>query len=113
MFQSHRFSGAAVAVLLLLVGGCASSPRAVSPPMSPTPQAVVVSAGQGGALTVFLPSADANNPIALCSAGGEVCPECKAAAVQYFTTGMLDPRCSRTGATRSITTFVPPMTGHN
>lgn len=85
------------------------SPHAMSGP----PRAVIVSAGQSGSMTVFLPSEDTSHPIALCASDGKVCPECRAAAAKYFQTGVLDPKCSRTGATRSIATEFPPTFGHN
>jgi hypothetical protein len=77
-------------------------------------RAIIVSGGNaGGPITVFLPSADPANPAVLCTSGTTVCPECKAAAVKYFTTGVLDPKCSLTGATRVAATGVPQNYGHN
>jgi hypothetical protein len=71
------------------------------------PQRVVVaSGGNGGGTAVFIPSSDPQNPAVYCSDGVTACPECKAAAVKYFTTGVLDPKCSRTGATRTWDTNV-------
>jgi hypothetical protein len=81
----------------------------------PTPQsAVVVNAPNGGSTTVFLKSPDGGDPIMLSTSGTDVCPECKAAAIKYFQTGVLDPKCSRTGATRSIVNYMaPPTPSHN
>jgi hypothetical protein len=113
MFKPHSFFRATAALALLITAGCQSSPTAPSQAMVTPQRAVVVSAGQSGAMTVFLPSDDSSNPIALCTAGTDVCPECKAAAVKYFQTRVLDPKCSRTGATRTATTLFSPTFGHN
>ena len=103
--------------LLALVGivgiGCQNSTAPASHAMASPDRAVVVSGGNGGSTTVFLMSDDPSNPVVLCTSGDPVCPECKAAAIKYFKTGILDAKCSRTGATRSVATGVPPNYGHN
>ncbi len=104
----------ALLLLIAIAGvGCQSStPPASSATTSPR-QAIIVSSGNGGGTTVFLPSDDPANPVVLCESGATVCPECKAAAIKYFTTGVLDSKCSRTGATRTVLTGPPPNYGHN
>jgi hypothetical protein len=105
----------AVVVFAAMVGfGCQSSTPSMSPAMTSPQRAVVVSGGNSGSsFTVFLPSGDAANPTMLCASGQAECPECKAAAAKYFQTGVLDPKCSRTGATRSVVTGLPPNQGHS
>ena len=104
-------------VALFVFGGlgCQNSttPTPASKAMASPQRAVIVSGGNTGSLTVFLPSDDPQNPVMLSASGDPVCPECKAAAVRYFQTGVLDPKCSRTGATRTVATGVPPSYGHN
>ena len=98
----------AISVLLALVTiGCqsASQPAAET---AASPQRALVVSSNSGPTTVFVPSSDPANPVVYCSAGTEVCPECKAAAVKYFTTGVLDPKCSRTGAVRTATSLSAP-----
>ena len=104
-----------VAVLALLVGGCQSSPSPSTSEAMPSPQrAIVVTGGNAGATTVFLPSSDPANPIMMSTSGDMAeCPECKAAAIKYFETGVLDPKCSRTGATRCVLVPPTPYIGHN
>ena len=101
--------------MITVVGlGCQSS-TTPAPQAAASPQrAVIVSGGNAGNVTVFLPSDDPANPTMLCtSSGTTVCPECKSAAIKYFQTGVLDPKCSRTGATRTSVVGVPPTYGHN
>jgi hypothetical protein len=97
---------------MLVLAGCQSSAPMVSQPAATAQKAIVVSGGNTGSYTVFLPSAESNDPVILCSAGMSVCPECKAAAIKYFQTGVLDPKCSRTGATRSAIVSVDTSVGH-
>jgi hypothetical protein len=109
-------SSPVVAVLALLVGGCQSSstPSASDAPPATPQRAIVVTGGNAGATTVFLPSSDPENPLMMStSAGMTECPECKAAAIKYFETGVLDPKCSRTGATRCVLVPPTPYIGHN
>src|SRR4051812_26091923 len=92
----------AFVVLAAIVGlGCQSSTTPATKAMASPGRAVIVSAGNAGNVTVFLPSDDPANPMMLCATGATVCPECKAAAIKYFQTGVLDPKCSNTGATRT------------
>jgi hypothetical protein len=100
------------ALALFMIVGCQNS-TAPAPQATAAPsKAVVVTSGNGGSTTIFLASADPNNPVMLCTEGTELCPECKTAAVKYFQTGVLDPKCSRTGATRRVTTLITPNVGH-
>lgn len=94
------------ALVAVLVLGCQSS-TAPAPMAQAHPEHAVVVTGNGGSVTVFVPSSDPANPVVYCSTGTDVCPECKAAAIKYFQTGVLDPKCSRTGATRTATTSFP------
>jgi hypothetical protein len=100
---------------LLAIGGlgCQSSTNPAPQAMSSAQRAVIVTGGNGGSTTVFLPSGDPANPVMLSASGGAVCPECKAAAIKYFQTGVLDPKCARTGATRTAAMGIPPIYGHN
>ena len=91
---------ALVCLMGVLAVGCSSSMAPQAQTASAPEKAVVTT--NGGSTVVFIPSSDPNNPTVLCAPGTEVCPECKAAAVKYFTTGVLDPKCTRTGATRSV-----------
>jgi len=100
-------------VALLILAGCqnGSSPSSSS---MPTPAKAIVITGNGGSTVVWVPTADPDQPMMLSTSGStEVCPECKAAAIKYFKTGVLDPKCSRTGATRTELTVVPQNLGHN
>lgn len=112
MSQSYISCAIAACVLLGTIG-CQSSTTPSSTSAAMPARALVVTGGNGGSTTVFIPSSDPSNPVVLCSNGGEVCPECKAAAVKYFQTGVLDPKCNRTGATRAATTIVGQDHSHN
>ena len=109
-FKTRR---AIAAFLLLVPVGCQTSTTPSSTVAAVPARAVVVTGGNAGSTTVFIPSSDPSTPVVLCSTGGEVCPECKAAAVKYFQTGVLDPKCNRTGATRAATTVVAENHSHN
>jgi hypothetical protein len=100
MFQKHLYALPLAALMVGLIAGCQSSGTSASAPMAESQRAVVVSGGNGGGTAVFLPSSDPNNPTVLCDVNTPVCPECKAAAIKYFQTGVLEPKCSRTGAIR-------------
>jgi hypothetical protein len=104
----------ALLALVSIVGlGCQSSTAPAAPVIAAPQRAVIISGANSGGTTVFLPSDDLQNPTMLCS-GTAACLECKAAAIEYFTTGVLDPKCSRTGATRTAVTInVPINGGHN
>ena len=103
--SAFRISFVASAVLALIVlAGCESSTPSASSSsstMPPAERAIAISTNTG-TTTIFVPTADPEKPVMLCAAGAEVCPECKAAAIKYFQTGVLDPKCSRTGATRTV-----------
>jgi hypothetical protein len=112
MYLSRTYLVASAALALLLLSGCQNS-ATPTPQASATPQrAIVVSGGNTGNYTVFLSSVDPNDPVILCSSGNTVCPECKAAAIKYFQTGVLDPKCSRTGANRYPIVSVDTSVGH-
>jgi hypothetical protein len=103
---------AVAALLLLAVAACQNStPPAASVPTTPQ-TAIMIRGNDGTTVAFFVPSNDPDHPRALIGSGTEVCPECEAAAAKYFKTGVLDPKCSRTGATRSVVTFTEPTTGH-
>ena len=108
-----RSSISALVALIALSGiGCQSSTQP-SPQAAAPGRAVVVSSGNGDANVVYLDTGNPANPVRLCSKDIPECPECRAAAVKYFETGVLDPKCSRTGATRTAATAFPPNYGHN
>ncbi|MGA2230634.1 MAG: hypothetical protein ABSH22_07015 [Tepidisphaeraceae bacterium] len=115
MSTQHMFVRSTVALLILIAVGCTQTQTAAptTQAMAAPQTALVVNYPNGGGTTVFLKSPDNGDPIMLCTAGTTVCPECKAAAIKYFQTGVLDPHCSRTGATRYVTNFVTPDYAHN
>jgi hypothetical protein len=106
------------ALSLFAMAGCESSttPTATTLPTASIPttsqQAIMVRGNSGTTVAFFLPSDNPDKPMALMGPGVEVCPECEAAAIKYFKTGVLDPECSRTGATRTLVGFTPTTTGH-
>ena len=107
-----RFPLVAIAAFALLFSvGCSTPPPAQSAAMASPDRAVVIS-GNGGSTTVFIPTSDPDKPMMLSSTGAEMCPECKAAAVKYFQTGVLDPKCSKCGGIRTATSLVTPTVGH-
>jgi hypothetical protein len=113
MSKPSRYLVASAALALLILSGCqnsgSSAPTATA---TPSQRAIVVSGGNTGTYTVFLSSVDPNDPVVMCSSGQTVCPECKAAAIKYFQTGVLDPKCSRTGASRYPVVAVDQSVGH-
>jgi len=106
------FQAAAVLMLTIAIG-CQSTTTPTAQVMSDNPNAVVVTYPNGGGTTVFLRSTDPENPIVMCSPGTTVCPVCKAAAIKYFQTGVLDPKCSLTGASRYVVSYTAPSVSHN
>lgn len=112
MLTNSLYFVASAALALLFGLGCQSAAPMTAQSMAMPQRAIVVSGGNTGSYTVFLPSVEPNNPVMFCSAGTEMCPECKAAAIKYFQTGVLDPRCSRTGATRWAVVSVDQTVGH-
>ena len=111
MLTQRTYLVTGAALMLAFLVGCQNS-TAPTASMATPARAIISSAGNGGSSVVFLASADPNDPVILCSAGTDVCPECKAAAIKYFQTGVLDPKCSRTGATRTAIVAVPTNVGH-
>ena len=105
MSVQRSFLGGFAALALIFAVGCASSttPSASSAP--PPQHAVILSGGNSGSTVVFIPSSDPQNPTMLSTSGGDVCPDCKAAAIKYFQTGVLDPKCARCGATRTAVNY--------
>jgi hypothetical protein len=91
-------------VLFAVLAGCQNSHPADSSVASTPARSVIIATGNGGHTTVFVPTANPTQPAVYCSEGTQACPECTAAAVKYFQTGVLDPQCSRTGAIRSVDT---------
>ena len=112
MFKQCTYLVASAALGLLVLSGCQNSAPATAQATATPQRAIVVSGGNTGTYTVFLSSVDPNDPVILCSAGTTVCPECKAAAIKYFQTGVLDPKCSRTGANRYPIVSVDTSVGH-
>ena len=113
MYTQRMIVRSTVALLILIAVGCTQTAAPTTQAMAAPQNAVVVNYPNGGGTTIFLRPADNGDPIMLSTAGTTMCPECKAAAIKYFQTGVLDPHCSRTGATRSITTYVTPDFAHN
>jgi len=109
-----RICLSALVALIVLSGlGCQSSNTPPSQATASPQRAIILTGGNGGGTVVYLPSSDVANPIMLSTSGEAECPECKAAAVKYFTTGVLEPKCARCGATRTVVTGTPPNLGHN
>ena len=114
MFMQLMSFVIAPALALILLGGCQSASTPSAGATATPPQRAIVVSGNAGSTTVYLPSNDPDKPLMLSTSGsGEACPECTAAAIKYFQTGVLDPKCSRTGATRTVTNLITPNYGHN
>jgi hypothetical protein len=111
MFMQRTVYTVAALSLLAFAGCQSSTPPAPSAAM-PSQQAIFIRGNGGTTVAVFVPTDDPDKPMALLGPGVEPCPECQAAAVKYYKTGVLDPKCSRTGATRSLVTMTPSTTGH-
>jgi hypothetical protein len=74
---------------------------------------VISGENSGPGTVVYIPTADPDKPMMLSTSGAtEECPECRAAVIKYFHTGILDPVCSRTGCKRTIANLVTPNVGH-
>jgi hypothetical protein len=112
MSAKRLFSVAIASMALLTIIGCQSSMSQAPQSMAAPQHAILISGGNSSSTIVYIPSSDPNNPVMLCSSGTEECPECKAAAIKYFQTGVLEPKCSRTGATRTIIVPSTPNVGH-
>lgn len=93
----------AAALGTLLLVACSSSSPPPQQSAAVAPQDAVVSSINGNT-TIFMRGSDPDEPIMMSTSGGPVCPECKAAAIKYFKTGVLDPHCTMTGATRTLAT---------
>jgi hypothetical protein len=104
---------ALAALIALAIAGCqnASPPATEASASAPPPRGILVTGGNTGTV-IFLQSDDAAHPTILCSPGTDVCPMCKAAAIKYFQTGVLEPTCSRTGTTRTLLVPATPTNGH-
>ena len=111
MFMRRTLLAAAALSLLGIVGCQSSTPPASAVPTTPQ-QAIMIRGNDGTTVAFFVPSSDPDKPKALTGPGTEVCPECQAAAAKYFKTGVLDPKCSRTGPARTVITYTEPSTGH-
>jgi len=110
----RRLALATTATLLLFIAGCGSSSNPSSQPLASTQDAVIVTYPNGGGETVFLrPMVAGGQPTVLCTKGTKVCPYCEAAAAKYFQTGVLDSKCSLTGGTRAVATYVNPSLSVN
>ncbi|HTW94803.1 MAG TPA: hypothetical protein VMD30_08425 [Tepidisphaeraceae bacterium] len=105
---------AVTAALLLIVTACSPSSNTTAQGVASTQDAVVVTYPNGGGTTVFLrPMVSGGQPTVLCTSGTKVCPYCEAAAAKYFQTGVLDSKCSLTGGTRAVATYVNPSLSVN
>jgi len=99
--------GVTATLLLTVLVGCHNSTATSGETMAASQDAVMVNYPNGGGTTVFVRTANPSEPMVLCTSGTNVCPECKAAAIKYFETGVLDPKCSLTGGSRSVLTYTP------
>ena len=111
MFTRRRLCALA-AFSLLVVAGCQSSTAPATPPDANSRQAISIRGNDGTTVAFFIPTDNPDKPMALTGDGSPVCPECREAAVKYFRTGVLDPKCSRTGATRTLVIMRDASTGH-
>ena len=103
-----RLLTSTVLIMTVVFAGCTSS-TAPTTQASMDPSKKIVVSTNAGNVEVFVPTGDPDNPIIYCStADGKVCPQCKADAIKYFKTGVLEPKCSVCGATRMA---VPAYTG--
>lgn len=111
--STNRLTTASLALAVMLcVVGCKSSTSDASRAAAMPQRAVVVSGGRQGSPTIYMQSADPRNPTFYgTTANATECPDCKAAAVEYFKTGVLASTCERSGATRTATTVTTPFGG--
>jgi len=109
MCKPRTYLGATAVLAILAFMGCQNSASPMAQTLMAPQKAIVVNSGNGGSTTVFIPSSDPNEPTVMCASGTYVCPECKAAAIKYFATGELDPKCHLSGATRTAITLVPAV----
>ena len=103
-----RVFSATAALLLTVLVGCQSSATTsaqATAATAPANDAVVVNYPNGGGTVVFIRSANPDDPVCMCSPGTEVSPECKAGAIKYFETGVLNPHCPLTGATWTLVNY--------
>jgi hypothetical protein len=105
--------GVTATLLLMVLIGCHDSTAPSGGAMALSQNAVMVNYPNGGGTTVFVRTANPSEPLVLCTSGTKVCPECKAAAIKYFETGVLDPKCSLTGAGRYVLSYMPPSLSVN
>ena len=97
---------------LTLVTGCQVSGSAGETAATPQ-RAILVTGGQSGATEIFLPSSGPDKVVMLSTSGDvKECPQCKADAEKYFETGVLVPKCSLCGATRTALILPPTDVGH-
>jgi ribosomal protein L37AE/L43A len=97
---------------LTFVTGCQMSGSAGTTAATPQ-QAILISGGQSGATAIYLPSSGPDKVVMLSTSGDvKECPQCKADAEKYFETGVLVPKCSMCGATRTVLTLPPTNVGH-
>ena len=95
----RSFISASVALIAFAGLGCQSSPSPVSQATTSSQHALIVSGGNGGSTTVFLPSDDSADPVVLSLSGA---PPGQA--------GVPD---RTTGSAWSAATGLPPRYGHN
>ena len=104
--SNRRFLfGATAALLLSVLIGCQNSSATSAQAVADSHDAVVVSYPNGGGTVVFVRTANPDAPLCMCSPGAEVSAECKAGAIKYFETGVLNPQCPLTGATWTIVNY--------
>jgi hypothetical protein len=100
-----------VVLAFTLVTGCQMSGSAGE--TAAPQQAILVTGGQSGGTAIFIPSSGPDKVVMLSTSGDvKECPQCKADAEKYFETGVLVPKCSMCGATRTVLTLPPQNVGH-
>jgi len=113
MKLKHAWLFCMTALVFLFAVSCQSSPTSVSAPVSKSQKAVFISGGNGGGYTVFVPGDTPGQVVTLSDGKSPACADCKAAAMKYFETGVLEPKCPTCGATRSAFTLRDFGTNHN
>jgi hypothetical protein len=101
-----------LAAITFFLAACGGLQSGTTPTVSNGSRAVVVSGGNGGMTTIYLPSEDGRDVVMLSNGKSPACKDCQAAAKKYFLTGELEEKCPTCGGTRTVFS-VPSNTGHN
>jgi hypothetical protein len=111
--RTNRISIVLAAALAFAFAGCQSLQPAGTSQTLAARKAVVITGGNGGGTTIYLPSDDGKDVVLLSDGKSAACPDCKNDAIKYFQAGKLEPKCSSCGATRSVLTQPQSSPGHN